>query len=88
MVGQKSPLLEARLWHAGRDTRRAWGRTIIGMSDVARPSHDAPQGTSLLPRDLTADELAKAPVLASIDKLLIEDLSDDEDDAFAAALDA
>lgn len=32
-------------------------------------------------------QLASAPVLASLDTLLIEDLTDDEDDAFAAALD-
>lgn len=40
----------------------------------------------MLPRDLTAEELAAAPVLGSIDALLIDDLSDDEDDAFAAAV--
>jgi hypothetical protein len=45
-----------------------------------------PHGISLLPRDLTADELTSAPVLASIDTLLIDDLSDEEDDAFAAAV--
>jgi len=39
----------------------------------------------LLPADLTDDQLAAAPVLASIDALLIENLSEDEDDAFAAA---
>lgn len=58
------------------------------MSDAAHPQHEAPQGTSLLPRDLTEDQLAEAPVLASVDKLLIEELTDDEDDAFAAALDS
>jgi hypothetical protein len=42
----------------------------------------------LLPGDLTDDQLAAAPVLASADALLIEDLSEDEDDAFAAALDS
>jgi hypothetical protein len=40
----------------------------------------------LLPRDLTADELSAAPVLTSPDALLIDDLSDEEDDAFAAAV--
>lgn len=58
------------------------------MSDVAQRPDDAPHGTSLLPRDLTEDQLAAAPVLASVDMLLIEDLLDDEDDAFAAALGA
>jgi hypothetical protein len=35
---------------------------------------------------LTADELTAAPVLAFIDTLLIDDLSDEEDDAFPAAV--
>ncbi len=41
----------------------------------------------MLPADLTPDQLASAPVIASLDTLLIDDLTDDEDDAFAAALD-
>jgi hypothetical protein len=45
-------------------------------------------GTSLLARDLTAEELDAAPVLASVDALLIEGLTPDEDDAFAAALES
>ncbi|HEU5151784.1 MAG TPA: hypothetical protein VFU19_14885 [Iamia sp.] len=56
------------------------------MSHGARPSGEALTGTSLLPADLTDDQLDAAPVLDSIDSLLIEDLSEDEDDAFAAAL--
>lgn len=67
----------------GRWTRR---RTLVDVSDLARNSDDAPKGTSLLPRPLTDNELAAAPVLASADALLIDDLTDDEDDAFAAAL--
>jgi hypothetical protein len=55
------------------------------VSDPVRPSGEAPHGTSL-PADLTDDQLAAAPVLESIDDLLVEELSDDEDDAFAAAL--
>jgi hypothetical protein len=39
-----------------------------------------------MPRDLTAAELASAPVLVSLDVLLIEDLSDQEADTFAAPL--
>ena len=39
-----------------------------------------------MPADLTDDQLDAAPVLDSIDTLLIEELSKDEDDAFAAAL--
>lgn len=58
------------------------------MSDAARPQYQGPRGTLLLPPDLTEDQLANAPILASIDTLLIEELSQDEDDAFAAALDS
>jgi hypothetical protein len=57
------------------------------MSDAAHRQDDGPHGNDLLPRDLTEDQLATAPVLRSVDALLIEDLSEDEDDAFAAALD-
>ena len=55
------------------------------MSDPASSSTETPHGTGLLPRDFSADELAAAPVLTSIDSLLL-DLTEDEDDAFAAAL--
>ena len=58
------------------------------MSDAVQDPDEAPHGTSSLPVDLTADQLTAAPVLASIDALLIEDLSEDEDDAFAAALES
>ena len=58
------------------------------VSDAVRPSGEAPRGTSLLPADLTDDQLDAAPVLVSIDELLIEELSEDEDDAFAAALES
>jgi hypothetical protein len=56
------------------------------VSDAASNGLDTPTASALLPRDLTADELTSAPVLASIDTLLIDDLSDEEDDAFAAAV--
>ena len=55
------------------------------MSDAATTPNEAPMGTRVLPRDLSADELAAAPALTSIDSLLL-DLTEDEDDAFAAAL--
>lgn len=58
------------------------------MSDAARDRGEVPHGLTLLPRKLTAVELDAAPVLESVDALLIDDLSDDEDDAFAAALDS
>jgi hypothetical protein len=55
------------------------------MTNAADGRH-APHGTSLLPRDLSADQLAAAPTLATSDALLIEELTDLEDEAFAAAL--
>ncbi|HMS88560.1 MAG: hypothetical protein KA758_08740 [Acidimicrobiales bacterium] len=58
------------------------------MSDAAHRRDETPRGTLLLPADLNQDQLASAPVVASLDTLLIDDLTDDEDDAFAAALDA
>lgn len=64
------------------------GRTMVAVSDAATRPHDAPHGTALLPSDLTDEQLVAAPVLASIDALLIEELSEDEDKAFAAALDS
>lgn len=56
------------------------------MSNAAPDQGDAPHGTALLPGDLTADELAAAPVLPLADVLVIEDLTNDEDEAFAFAL--
>ncbi len=61
---------------------------MVGVSDAADCQPDVPHGTALLPSDLTDEHLAAAPVLASIDALLIEELSEDEDEAFAAALDS
>lgn len=55
------------------------------MSDAADRG-DQPHATALSPRDLTSEELQGAPVLASADSLLIDELSEDEDDAFAAAM--
>lgn len=56
------------------------------MSDAARQDDQVPHGTLLLARDLTTDELSDAPVLESLDDLLIAGLTDDEDEAFAAAV--
>ena len=58
-----------------------------GRGNTAR-QHDetAPRGTSLLPRDLTPAQLKSAPVLASVDSLVIDELTDEEYDAFLAAL--
>lgn len=54
------------------------------MQDHTDRSH----GTTLLPRDLTSEQLRSAPVLGSLDSLLIDDLYEDEDDAFADAIDS
>jgi hypothetical protein len=59
---------------------------MADVSDAADNRDEAPHGTALLPRDLTEEQLAAAPVLASLDDLLIDGLAQDEDDAFAAAL--
>lgn len=56
------------------------------MSSAADDRGQTAHGTELLACDLTPEELSAAPVLAGIDALLIEELSDDEDDAFEAAL--
>lgn len=61
---------------------------MVGVSTAAGRDDQAPQGTALLAADLTDDQLAAAPVLTSVDTLVIEALSDDEDEAFAAALDS
>jgi hypothetical protein len=59
---------------------------LVVVSDTAHRRDEARDGTALLPTDLTADQLAAAPVLVSLDTLVIEELSEGEDDAFAAAL--
>ncbi len=56
------------------------------VSDALHDHTDRPHGTTLLPRDLTTEQLRAAPVLASLDSLLIDELSEDEDDAFADAI--
>jgi hypothetical protein len=55
------------------------------MSDGALSPSDRSHGVGLLPPDLTSDELSGAPVLESLDELVV-DLDDEEDDAFAVAL--
>ena len=56
------------------------------MSDAASSHHAERHGLSFLPQDLTEHQLIDAPALASVDELLIDELTDDEDDAFATAL--
>ena len=67
---------------------RGGKRTMFAVSDAADTVGHPPHGTGLLPSDLTDDQLAAAPALVSIDTLLIAELSEDEDEAFAAALDS
>lgn len=57
----------------------------MAMSDAVRNA-EGPHGTGLLASDLTEEQLAAAPVLASVDALVIDDLSEDEYDRFIAAL--
>lgn len=65
---------------------RSTGGSVVAVSDAAHRHEEAPQGTGLLPRDLDDVQLAAAPVLGSVDALLIDDLSVEEDDAFFAAI--
>ncbi len=58
------------------------------MSDAAQTDGLPPHGVSQLPADLTDEQLSNAPVMTSVDVLLIDDLDEDEDEAFAAALDS
>lgn len=55
------------------------------MSDGERTS-DGRGGISVLRTDLTPAQLAAAPTLADVDLLLIDGLTESEDDAFAAAI--
>lgn len=66
---------------------RGVGRSgsLVVVSNAAQ-HHDRPHGTGLLPRDLTAEELAAGPVIDDLDALLIDDLTDDEYAKFLAAL--
>ena len=57
------------------------------MSD-GMPHREGLRGLTLLPRDLTPDEIANAPVLGSLDDLLIDDLTAEEYQAYLDALDA
>lgn len=57
------------------------------MSNTAlHQEEDAPRGTSLLSHDLTSAQLTAAPVLASADSLIIDELTDEEYEAFLEAL--
>lgn len=64
------------------------GAYTASVSDAAAHRATVAKGIELLPADLTNEQLENALVMTSPDVLLIDDLSDDEDRAFAAALDA
>lgn len=55
-------------------------------SDAAHRQDESARATALLPGDLTDEQLAKVPVLISVNTSLIEELSEAEDDAFSATL--
>lgn len=73
-------------WDQSYDDGR--GQYAASVSDATTHRTAAAKGIELLPADLTDEQLENALVMASPDVLLIDDLSDDEDRAFAAALDA
>jgi hypothetical protein len=56
------------------------------MSTAHRFGDDGPHGTSLLPHDLTADELAAVPVIDDIADLVIDDLTDEEYEVYLDAI--
>lgn len=58
----------------------------VTMSNAVGDAREVPHGTSLLPNDLTTEQQAAAPTLVSVDALLIEELTDTEDEAFASAM--
>jgi len=58
----------------------------MNVSDAVHQQAGRPRGAGLLPPDLTEQELAAAPVVASADALVIDDLSAEEYEAFVAAL--
>jgi hypothetical protein len=62
--------------------------SLAAVSNAARHGHEGPKGLGLLPRDLSDGELDAAPVLESLDALVIEELTDDEAEAFAAVLES
>jgi len=81
---------EGDLWACSWDRSHddGSGACTGSVSDAAAHRTTVAKGVELLPADLTNDQLDNALVMTSPDVLLIDDLSDDEDRAFAAALDA
>lgn len=62
------------------------GFSSLWLVSNAAAHRDGPHGTGLLPRRLTDEEFASAPVLVSVDALVIDDLDADSYDRFLAAL--
>ena len=63
-----------------------WSGTVSPMSTAIQTGGDGPHGTSLLPHDLTAQELAATPTIDDIGTLVIDDLTDEEYEAFLDAI--
>ena len=59
----------------------------MGIGRLVGSVSHARLGVSSLRDDLTEEQFAAIPVLESVDSFVIEELSDGEADAFAAALD-
>lgn len=60
--------------------------TIRAVRDAADTQEAGPKGTGLLPPRRTTAEIATAPRIDDLDKLLIEDLPDDEFQVFLDAI--
>ena len=67
-------------------TGAAYGASVVMSHPFPRPD-EVPHGVAFLANDLTDEQLAAAPVLRSIETLVIEGPSAKEDDVFAAAVD-
>lgn len=74
--------------HASAALKRAASVRFGPMTEASQNRVEPGHGTALPPADLSAAQLEAAPLLTSVDALLVDGLSDDEDDAFAAALGA
>ncbi len=61
--------------------------TVGSVSDATSGDDAPPTGLAGLPPDLTPEQLAAAPVLRSLDDLRIDGLTEEEHEAFLAAID-
>lgn len=56
------------------------------MSNAAPLPAEAPKGIGLLPNDLTDEDWANAPVLRSLDQLVVDEFTDEEFEIFLDAV--